>query len=306
MKSIWLFLLTKNKKPFLLLIIVLYAVIAVLLGLVERNNSLLKIPIAVTDLNNSAASHQLIASLEHSKYIEVLDLLETTLSAEEQVAAQRATISVIIPKDFQENVSDGKTRKSITVYKSSSFMADIALETVSQSLYEQQIPLIVAKHLDDKVTYDKVAAHYIKNMPVNQLKKTALKTAEHNRTPRMLLATALLFVLATSQLLFFRNLRQPLALQRLKLFGSSYAWLYWSYTLFVTLCFVFVHSLLSLVGHEALDLLSIFIWFFVFEVVVALIFFKVTTTSHALFMVIVWSLAYTLFYLFSQLQGGIL
>ena len=57
-----------------------------------------------------------------------------------------------IPKGFSQKLKENRLKETIQLYGRDDFIGGIAVEIVSSSLYEQQIPNIIYVHLEDKET----------------------------------------------------------------------------------------------------------------------------------------------------------
>ena len=53
-----------------------------------------------------------------------------------------------IPKGFSQKLKENRLKETIQLYGRDDFIGGIAVEIVSSSLYEQQIPNIIYEHLE--------------------------------------------------------------------------------------------------------------------------------------------------------------
>lgn len=299
-------MITLFRKPFILLMIVVVVGLSIGLFLEKRSSSLFKIPIAVEDLDQSNSSLQWIKTIEKSPNITLTTLNKEFLTAEELVKSNQATLVFIIPEGFEENLAKQKTKKTITSYQSEGIVAAVAVESISQALYEQQIPLIIKKYVDDEWSSEEIQEKFIANEPHMKLQKNASQQSGNAGTIQYMLIVVLLYLLLLSQVILFKKLRQFKMLQRMKIYNGAVWQLYIVFVAVVLLAVVSSTVIVGAIWQIPIDVLHLVGWILPFQVVLTIVFFKVTTTSHLLFITFVWAICYSLFYSISQLLGGII
>ena len=63
-----------------------------------------------------------------------------------------------IPKGFSQKLKENRLKETIQLYGRDDFIGGIAVEIVSSSLYEQQIPNIIYEHLEDMKQHQSIDA----------------------------------------------------------------------------------------------------------------------------------------------------
>lgn len=298
-------MITLFRKPTILLMMVVVMGLSIGLALEQRSSSLFKIPIVVEDLDQSNSSEQWIKTIEKSSNITLTTVNERFLSAEELVKSNQATLVFIIPEGFEESLLKQKTKKLITSYQSEGIVAAVAMESISQALYEQQIPLIINKYVDDEWTMEQIKEKFNTNEPNMKLQKTASQQSGDAGTIQHMLIVILLFLLLMSQVILFKKLRQFNTMRRMKLYQGAVWRLYVIFVAVVVVTAVIGAVLVGVIWQVPIDILHLIIWIVPFQVIFTIVFFKVTTTSHLLFITFVWSICYGVFYSVSQLMGGV-
>lgn len=294
------------RKPFIVLMVVVITGLSIGLLLEKRSSSLFKIPIAVEDLDQSNSSLQWIKTIEKSPNITLTTVNKGFLTAEELVKSNQATVVFIIPEGFEESLAKQKTKKTITSYQSEGIVAAVAMESISQTLYEQQIPLIIKKYVDDKWTTEEIKEKFTANEPDMKLQKNVSQQSSDAGTIQHMLIVVLLYFLLMSQVVIFNRLRQFKTTKRMKLYNGAVWKLYILFIAVVLLAAISSVVIVGTIWHIPVDIIHILVWILPFQIVMTVVFFKVTTTSHLLFITFVWSICYSLFYSISQLMGGII
>lgn len=89
-----------------------------------------------------------------------------------------------IPKGFSQKLKENRLKETIQLYGRDDFIGGIAVEIVSSSLYEQQIPNIIYEHLEDMKQHQSIDAinkSYHKHTPESKIKFVSLtKQAQHS------------------------------------------------------------------------------------------------------------------------------
>ena len=85
------------------------------------NHIVQDVPIAVVDQDNSSMSRQLIRNLNSNQLIKVADRPTTLVEAKESYYRNKINGSIIIPKDFEQDVKRGKSVK-VTAYEDSTYL----------------------------------------------------------------------------------------------------------------------------------------------------------------------------------------
>ena len=82
-----------------------------------------------------------------------------------------------IPKGFSQKLKENRLKETIQLYGRDDFIGGIAVEIVSSSLYEQQIPNIIYEHLEDMKQHQSIDAinkSYHKHTPESKIKFVSL------------------------------------------------------------------------------------------------------------------------------------
>ncbi|EOD4597999.1 ABC transporter permease [Staphylococcus aureus] len=182
------------------------------------------------------------------------------------------------------------------------FIGGIAIEIVSSSLYEQQIPNIIYEHLEDMKQHQSIDAinkSYHKHTPESKIKFVSLtKQAQHSISISLIFAV-ILFVSAVQVVLHYR-LNQQAALQRLSQYHLSRFKLYSTYVMTHTILLLLVLLAVSLYLSQPLSLifyLKSLLLILIYEIGIVFILFHIQTISHRLFMTFIYALAMGIVYL---------
>lgn len=299
-------MITLFRKPTILLMIVVVMGLSIGLALEKRSSSLFKIPIVVEDLDQSNSSVQWIKTIDKSPNITLTTVNEGFLTAEELVKSNQATLVFVIPEGFEDNLAKQKTKKTITSYQSEGIVAAVAMESISQTLYEQQIPLIIKKYVDDKWTSEEIKEKFNANEPNMKLQKNASQQSGNAGTIQHMLLVVLLYFLLMSQVILFNRLRQFKTMKRMKLYKGAVWKMYSQFVAVILLAAMTSAVIAGAIWQIPIDIIHIFVWITPFQIILTVAFFKVTTTSHLLFITFLWSICYSLFYSISQLMGGVI
>lgn len=293
------------KKPFLLMIISLFIILNIVLVIEQQRTAIFKIPIAIEDRDQTVSSEKWIEAIRKSQAIHVEIVDGEFLSAEDIVSNNEASVAVVIPKGFEEKLIQNNTNKSVELYQANGLVAAIATETVSEALYKQQLPFIIYKYTDNVAELTVVQKKYDLNQPENQLKKEVVQGNVESGNYQTVLIMVSTMLILISQIFLFKNIRQFHTLRRIQ----TYAYAEWKLLLiyFTTLLVstVMLTTIISVIWTLPIVLLQTFIWLGIYQAVATVLVFKVRTTSHALFMLGVWSICVSVLYIISQLIGGI-
>lgn len=265
-----------------------------------------KIPIAVQDMSHSKASKQLIHQMDSSPYVEIQYLPKDDFYIDDLVKKKEVMVSLQIPKDFNSKLKNNNLKSSIPLYGRDDFIGSIAVEIVSRSLYEQQIPYIIQEHLDDMnqtKSHSDIQNQYYKDTPKSQLTTHSI-TQNANQSISIGVVFACVIMVSAIQILLHQRLKQNAPLQRLFLTNHSQLKLYSTYV--VTHVFILIIILIgiSLVIHQPLSIffyLKSLIILVIYELGIALLLFKINVLSHRIFMAIVYAIVMSVIYLWIQL-----
>lgn len=305
MKSFLQLIVVKNWRTYVILFATLVVLGGILKIVIEQQNRLIELPVAVQDFDDSESSKQFIAALKKQPRFHVTTLSPDERYPEDEVSKQRVVAAVVIPDDYEKRLSKRSTSGALTLYVQHNIVGDIVTETISKTAYKQQLPFIVAEHLKAKnVALEDVFAQYKKVEPKGQLTMRSLVAS----SPQSLGLAAVMIVMllvGVAQIGLNRALCQPQALARVRIYEANYRKFYMVYVL--------AHSFVLVVGAVCLMLLiglsvsatAIFVLLaaaVVFEIGVALLLTHVRTWSHQLFMGLI--LAMTLAAIIVLLQLG--
>ncbi|MGK0575801.1 ABC transporter permease [Macrococcus capreoli] len=148
MKSILYLVVFKQWKAYVALMFTLMLTFLALYGIEQKMNAVFKMPIAVQDLDESHASKQLVKALAQNKFVSVQQLDKEDAFIEDQIKANISVLTFSIPKGFEDKLAHQSMRDAIQLYYRDDFVGAIAQEITSKTLYEQQIPYIVTKHIN--------------------------------------------------------------------------------------------------------------------------------------------------------------
>lgn len=293
------------KKQLLWMSIVLFVILNIVLVIEQQRTAIFKIPIVIEDRDHTESSKKWIEAIKESSAIQVKMVEGDFLSAEDFVRNNDASIAIIIPTGFEHKLTENDTKKSVELYQANGLVAAIATETISEALYEQQIPFIIYKYTKNKAELVNVQKIYDENEPEYQLKKeVVLGNAERGNIQTLLMIVSAMLALL-SQVFLFKNLRQFHTLRRIKIYEYSQWTLMLKYFIHILVLTVLLTSVISLLWGLPIVLFQTLIWISMYQIVATLIIFKIRTTSHALFMLGAWSISLCILYILSQLIGGI-
>ena len=297
------------KKQWLAYLILILTIVLTLTALwlgQKSANQTFKIPIAVQDMSHTQSSKQLIHQINQSKYVDVRQLSEDDFYIDDLVKKKEVMASLQIPKDFDRKLKDNNLKAALPLYGRDDFIGSIAIEIISRSLYEQQIPNIIYEHLSDikqSKTMSDIQKQYNKDTPKSQMTTHAIN---HNANQSISIGIVFAVVIWVNviQILLHQRLKQDAPLHRLFLTNNSQHKLYSTYIITHVLILLAVLLLISIGMHQPLS-----IWFYlksiiilvVYEFGMALLLFKVNVLSHRLFMAIVYAIILSVVYIWIQL-----
>lgn len=284
----------------LLFLIILASLVIVGLSYSSASQSF-KFPITIQDLDQTNESKALIHKLQHTKYMEVKLAQPNDIAIEDDVNKKVSIISMQIPKGFAEKLADNHLKGVIQLYGRDDFVGSIALEIVSSSLYQQQIPNIIYEHLNDLKQHHSMAnieQTYTKSTPTSKIKFVTL-SKEVQRSLTISVIFAIVIVISSIQVVLHQRLNQLAVLQRLKQYHHSYIKLYSVYILSHVALLTAILIGISIYLSEPLTLLfyiKTILLLLIYELGIALILFRVNTLSHRLFMTLIYSLSIGILY----------
>ena len=172
-------------------------------------NKSFQIPVAVQDLDQSAASKSLIKSITSNEYITKIEVPTEETYLDEYIEKE-AIVSLQIPENYSQQLHDNRLKESILLYGRDDFIGDITLEIISMSLYEQQIPNIVKSHLDDngdRTSLTRVNKMLDDKTPQSQIAHYFVKS--HSETSISLsVIFAILLCISSVQIILHQRLKQ--------------------------------------------------------------------------------------------------
>ena len=306
MKSFFQLIVVKNWRTY----VSLFALFLVLGGLlkivVAEQNQLLKLPVAIQDLDHSPLSRQFVSELKKQPRFAVDELPETARYVEDEVTKQRAVAVLIIPKDYAKRMTTRRTSDLLTLYVQHTIVGDIVTETISKTAYKQQLPFLVATHLQPKdIALETIWTHYEKIEPAGQLTMRSVAVASP-QSLRLTVIVVVMLLVGVVQVGLNRTLCQPHALARIRLYEADYRKFYSVY--------MAAHSLTLIGGASCMMWLVGLSWSFpavmmlfllalLFELGVALLLVYVRTWSHQLFMAFIWAMTLAALWTILQLGG---
>ena len=250
-----------------------------------------KIPIAIQDMDHSSASKKLIKDIEQNQYVTVKHLSHDDFYIDDLVKKKEVIASLEIPKDFSKHLKDNDLNKTLPLYSRDDFIGHIAMEIISRSLYEQQIPNIIHEHLDDMKqpqSLDKVKQSYYSHTPQSKIKSVAINKHAHQSISIGIVFVVVIFV-SVIQILLHQRLKQNAPLGRLYLVPYSQLKLYLTYISVHVVILMLMLLMISLFMHQPLSILfylkTLIIVLF-YEAGIALLLFKINVLSHRIFSVI--------------------
>lgn len=255
-----------------------------------------KIPITIQDLDQTTASKSFVNKIKQSDYVTIKKV------DEDDVTKKEAILSMQIPKGFSQKLKENRLKETIQLYGRDDFIGGIAVEIVSSSLYEQQIPNIIYEHFEDMKQHQSIDAinkSYHKHTPESKIKFVSLtKQAQHSISISLIFAV-ILFVSAVQVVIHYR-LNQQAALQRLSQYHLSRFKLYSTYVMTHTILLLLVLLAVSLSLSQPLSLifyLKSLLLILIYEIGIVFILFHIQTISHRLFMTFIYALAMGIVYL---------
>lgn len=145
----YFFIIIKTVETTFSLYVYLIILFNCYLGIYKTLNKSFQIPVAIQDLDQSAASKNLIKNITSNEFITQIKVPTEETYLDEYIERKEAVVSLQIPKNYSQKLHDNRLKETILLYGRDDFIGDITLEIISMSLYEQQIPNIVKSHLDD-------------------------------------------------------------------------------------------------------------------------------------------------------------
>ncbi|WP_210619982.1 ABC transporter permease [Mammaliicoccus lentus] len=306
MKPIFNLVVLKQWVQYIILILFIILTVSVVFMVEASSNKVFKVPIAIQDMDQSSESKNLIHTLEHTKYLEVIKLQKDEAYIEDVIQKKQAIVSMQIPEGFNKKLSNNNLRDAIPLYYKDDFIGEIALEVTSKALYEQQIPIIIQKHLDKSgqdVSLKTIKNEYKKDTPNSKMEQHAVnKNSDVSISAGLIIA--LLLVISTSQIVLHQRLKQNAALERLLMFNNTKMKLYSTYILTHTLLLFFIIFITGLCLSWSLSFkfyLITFLILLIYEFGLSILLFKINTLSHKIFMALLWAIAINILYVFIQI-----
>lgn len=305
MKSYVYLVIIKQWKHYLALIGILLCVSIIIWGIQQNLNKTLRIPVAVQDMSNSQQSAELIHKLRHHDIIQLEKISPDDGYIDERVSKKEAVVSMTIPKDYATKLSHNHLQHAINLYARDDFIGSIALEIISKSIYEQQIPNIIKTHTKlahKSYTMTTIKQRVTEKTPSSKIDYQALKhTSNHSISVSVIFA--LLLCVSTIQIILHQRLKQNAALNRLALFRYGKSKLYLTYIGTHTLILLCTLGIIALIVQQQLSLifyLRSLLIIIIFECGIAWLLFKVNTLSHRLFMALIYGVMIAIIYIFLQ------
>ncbi|API78331.1 ABC transporter permease [Staphylococcus argenteus] len=261
-----------------------------------------KIPITIQDLDQTNASKSLINKIKKSNYVIIKTVDENEGYIEDDVTKKKSILSMQIPKGFSKKLKENRLKEVIQLYGRDDFIGSIAVEIVSSSLYQQQIPNIIYEHLDDMKQHHSITdinESYYKHTPDSKIKFVSLTHQAQHSISISLIFAVILCVSAVQVVLHYR-LNQQAALQRLSQYHFSRLKLYSTYVLTHSTLLLVVLWAVSLYMSQPLTLvfyLKSLLLILVYEIGIVFILFHIQTLSHRLFMTFIYAFAMSIVYL---------
>lgn len=305
MKSYVYLVIIKQWKHYLALIGILLCVSFIIWGIQQNLNKTLRIPVAVQDMSNSQQSTELINTLRHHYIIQLEKIPPDDSYIDERVSKKEAVVSMTIPKDYATKLRHNHLQHSINLYARDDFIGSIALEIISKSIYEQQIPYIVKTHSQlahKSYTMKTIKQRVADKTPSSKIGYQAL-THTSNHSISVSIIFALLLCVSTIQIILHQRLKQNAALNRLALFHYGKVKLYLTYICthaLILLCFLGIIALMMQQQLSIIFYLRSLLIIIIFECGIAWLLFKVNTLSHRLFMALIYGVMIAIIYIFLQ------
>lgn len=309
MKSILYLVVKKQWHAYVTFISVLILTCLLIYGVQQKMNAVFKMPIAVQDMDESEASKTLIKALKSNKFVTIKRLEKDDAFIDDSIKSNVAVVSMSIPKGFQEKLAHQSLRDAIQLYYRDDFVGAIAQEITSKTLYDQQIPYIVTKHVNKYTKTDiyKVKQQYAKGTPESNIKQHAIAKHQDTSISLSMIFAMLLFV-SLVQLLLHQRLKQNAALDRLYMFNHMKTLLHATYIAVHTILLMLAIIIIAYFIHQQMSFkfyLICFIFTVIYEFVLSVLLFKVDTVSHRLFMAVTFTLCLIILYL-TAVTGGLL
>lgn len=301
---IFIIILKQWKQLVVFLTILMSTLLLIWFAYASLNQSF-KIPVAVQDQDKSQASHQLIQSIDQNEFVKVEKLEQEAIYLDETVSKKEAVATIHIPKGYSGKLKNNQLKLALTLYARDDFIGDITFEMISRSLYEQQIPYIVKKHLDEdgqKTSIEKVTHALSQHTPKSAIAHHVVRSNSDTSISISVVFGIILFV-SSVQILLQQRLKQNGPLTRLFIFQYSQLKLFTIYILIHTLILMIVLGITTIVFQQQLSVMFFvksFVMIMMYELGVAWLLFKMNTLSHRLFMTLVFSLLMALLYIIIQ------
>lgn len=306
MKSMFTLVVKKQWKQYLAFLLMIILTLGVVNTVQSASNKLFKMPIAIQDMDHSKVSQSLINDLRHTKYIEVINIPDDEAYIDDLIKKKEAVVSFQIPDDFSEKLEKNELKDAIQLYYKEDFVGNIALEVTSKTLYKQQIPVIIHKHLTDakqNISINKIKKTYNEKTPQSQITYEAYKkNADISIGAGIIIALFLL--IGCSQILLHRRINQHAAIERLRLYHGAiwkmYFWYVCTHVILIMTSVVITSMIMSWHLSWQFYIVTLII-VVIYELGMSLLLLKVQTISHRLFMAMMWAIAVSCFYLFLQI-----
>src|SRR5699024_4409999 len=293
------------KQHLVFMCILLFSLIAIW-GIYKTLNKSFQIPVAIQDLDQSAASKNLIKNITSNEFITQIKVPTEETYLDEYIERKEAVVSLQIPKNYSQKLHDNRLKETILLYGRDDFIGDITLEIISMSLYEQQIPNIVKSHLDDngdRTSLNTVNKILNDKTPQSQIVHYFVKS--HSDTSISLsVVFAILLSMNSVQIILHQNLKMNVNLRIIILVKYSKIKLYINYIIIHTMLLFIILIIIALLFHQSITLIFYFKLLFIivlFEAGVAFLLFKINTLSHRLFMTFIYALVMSVIYILIQI-----
>lgn len=299
-------IILKQWKQLVIFFTILTCTLLLIWAAYSSLNQSFKIPVAVQDQDQSQASHTLIQSIEKNDFVKVEKLDQEAIYLDESVSKKEAVAAMHIPKDYSDKLKNNQLKLALTLYARDDFIGDITFEMISRSLYEQQIPYIVKKHLDDdgqEMSLEKVSDTLNQHTPKSAIVHHVVNTNSETSISISLVFGIILFV-SSVQIVLHQRLKQNGPLTRLFIFQYSKLILFTTYILIHTLILMLVLGITTFIFQQQLSFTFFaksLVIIIVYELGVSWLLFKINTLSHRLFMAVIFALLMAVLYIFIQL-----
>ena len=215
-----------------------------------------KIPIAIQDMDHSSASKKLIKDIEQNQYVTVKHLSHDDFYIDDLVKRKKS-LQALKYLRISKHLKANDLNKTLPLYSRDDFIGHIAMEIISRSLYEQQIPNIIHEHLDDMKqpqSLDKVKQSYYSHTPQSKIKSVAINKHAHQSISISIVFVVVIFV-SVIQILLHQRLKQNAPLGRLYLVPYSQLKLYLTYISVHVVILMLMLLMISLFMHQPLSIL---------------------------------------------------